>query len=381
MSKKILLFSRDPGGCNVVAPLFDALKDKNYEVILYGKDTALSRYNYYGLSGKDILDRIKTVSLENIKEFLIEENPDFIITGTSADDFTEKYIWKSSEELGIPSFAILDQWINYGIRFSEFGVNQIKEYERNKEFKYLPTKILTMDSYSKSGIIAEGIDSDKILVSGHPYFDYIRYKKKKLESSDLFKKDKLNCKDGQLVVVFASEPITKTYNEGDSMKCYWGYNEKTIFKHFIEELSVFSDKFEKNVKLVLRLHPKDDENNYDEIISNVEARRLEVVLDRELDGLSLINSADLICGMSSMFLIESAMLGRPILSIQIGLSRENPFVLHKKGVIKSVLKRAELRSELKNLLLINRYKANELDIEEKSIEKVIKLMEEILCQS
>lgn len=38
--KKILLFSRDPGGANTIVPLVSELS-KKYSVMLFGKDKAL----------------------------------------------------------------------------------------------------------------------------------------------------------------------------------------------------------------------------------------------------------------------------------------------------------------------------------------------------
>jgi len=56
--KKILLFSRDPGGANTIFPLVGPLKKKGYSVLLYGKDIALKIYSDHGLSGLNIKDFI-----------------------------------------------------------------------------------------------------------------------------------------------------------------------------------------------------------------------------------------------------------------------------------------------------------------------------------
>lgn len=85
--KKILLFSRDPGGANTVMPLVNKF-GKKYSVQLYGKDAALIRYKQFGLKGKDILRSVKDISFLEIKRFLQKENPCAVITGTSADDMT-----------------------------------------------------------------------------------------------------------------------------------------------------------------------------------------------------------------------------------------------------------------------------------------------------
>ncbi len=39
---------------------------------------------------------------------------------------------------GKATFAILDSWLNYGIRFSEYSLSQLKKYELTKKHIYLP---------------------------------------------------------------------------------------------------------------------------------------------------------------------------------------------------------------------------------------------------
>lgn len=379
-----MIFSRDPGGCNAVSPLVNVLNEQ-YLVKLYGKDVALKRYEAYNLEGIDILDAIENITLKSVEEFLINEKPDFIITGTSADDMAEKYIWKSAEKLGIPSFAILDQWTNYGVRFSEFGVSKLKAYDKDKRHTYLPQKILVMDEYARRKMIDIGISSGKILVTGHPYFEYLKSTAKQYNRSLIteFRNKVLKCNDKEILITFVSEPITKTYKENNKDKSYLGYTEKTIFIEFVKVLNSFSKKFERNIKLIIRLHPKEDEDNYDELIHLVDKKYISVSTDNKSPGLELIYASDLICGMSSMFLLESWILEKPIISIQIGLlsSRENPFILHNKGILESIFSANDLEKELTNILIDRRVITNELDLIDNPIRNVVTFMEEILWQS
>ncbi|EHJ01500.1 hypothetical protein CDLVIII_5009 [Clostridium sp. DL-VIII] len=381
MNKKIILFSRDPGGANTVAPLYKKLILKGYDVKLYGKDVALSKYDEYELKGIDIATAINEISLDEMEKFLVKEAPDFIITGTSADDFTEKYLWKASEKLGIKSFAILDQWVNYGIRFSRFSVNELKDYERDREHLYVPYKILVMDEYAKGQMVKEGIKENKILVSGQPYFDYLIDRNKKITNKLINKfKRSIGWDDDDFIITYVSEPISRTYSENDGSEHYWGYSERTVFCEFIKALNDVTKRFNKKVKLIIRLHPKENEDNYDELINLVNTKFITPLIDRELDGFILMNLSDLICGMSSMFLIESAILKRTILSIQIGLKRENPFILGRQGVVKSILTSTELKAEIEKIILGDVIEVSNFSIGKGSIENVINFMEEILCQ-
>ncbi|NFG60641.1 hypothetical protein [Clostridium sp. CMCC3677] len=380
MSKKILLFSRDPGGTNTVVPLYQKLKEEGYNVKIYGKDVALNRYEQYGLKGIDIIGRLSYISEDGIYKFLLEEAPDFLITGTSADDFTEKYLWKCAERLKIPSFAILDQWINYGLRFSKFGVSQLKEYEKKKEHIYLPYKILVMDNYSKEQMIKEGIPEDKILISGQPYFDYLISKKETISDKVIKDFRKIIGFDMEdYIITYASEPLSKTYGESDTSEHYWGYSERSIFKEFINVLNQVRQKTNRKIGLIIRLHPKEDENNYNDLIDNINDN-ISILIDKKLDGFKLICTSNLICGMSSMFLIESAVLGKSIISMQMGLNRDNPFILDKIGAVKSILYTKELEEKIEKFVMNDKNEGYEFNIQKGAIDNIINFMEEIICQ-
>lgn len=380
MSKTVMLFSRDPGGTNAVAPLYEKLIEKGYCVKLYGKDVALNKYSQYGLDGIDINKKLNSISQMDLYEFLLEESPDFLITGTSADDFTEKYLWECAKKLEIPSFAILDQWVNYGVRFSKFSVNELKEYEKKKEHIFLPSKILVMDKYAKEQMVKEGIHEDKILVAGHPYFDYLINKKEAI-NYDMIKKfrESIEVNEDCYIITYASEPISKTYNESDDSEHFWGYTERTIFKEFIDVLNQVAPKCRKKIKLIIRLHPKENENNYNDLIDNIN-NNISILIDKKLDGFKLMCASNLICGMSSMFLIESAILEKSIISIQIGLSKKNPFILDKIGIVKSILEKKELEEIIQRVILEDEIEKCKFQIQRGAINNIIRFMEEVICQ-
>lgn len=382
MSKKILLFSRDPGGANTIFPLVETLKEKKYDVKLYGKDVALSKYKQHGIEGINVLNKVNSITMDEIINFLIKESPDFIITGTSANDFTEKYIWKAAEKLKIPNFAILDQWVNYGIRFSQFNVSELEKYNKKKEQPYLPTKILVMDEYAKNQIIKEGIDRNKIVVAGQPYFDYLIDKCNKISNDDIKKcRQDFQCDDNEFLITYASEPISKVYKESDNSKHYWGYTEKTILKDIIHVIKNIKKDTKKNIKIIIRPHPKEEEDNYLDIIKNIKYEGISIIVDKKYNPYILMKASNLIIGMSSMFLIESVVLRNPIISVQIGLKRQNPFILEHKKIIKSILQRKELEKKLREFIICNKLDISFLDLEYGSVNNVIKYMEEVLWQS
>ncbi|MFH0969686.1 MAG: hypothetical protein V1804_04215 [Patescibacteria group bacterium] len=374
--KKVLLFSRDPGGANTVIPLFEILKERGYNADIFGKDTSLERYKKFGLNGKNIMKFIGKLGLEEIKNFLSKTKPDFIITGTSANDFTEKFLWKAAEELKIPSFAILDQWLSYGIRFSRYGVSDLEEYLKKPIHEYLPTKIFVMDDYAKREMHKTGIKSDRIVIGGQPYFDLLNEKKKKITKSGiiLFKKE-LDISKSAFIVVFSSEPIEKAY--GGKIKAIknLGYTEKTILKELIHSLKKIAKSKKIKLNLIIKIHPKENLSDFKGIARNNGDKSLRIKIIKNCDSWNLILASDLVCGMVSMFLIESVLLNKKTLSIQIGLKKENPFILDRRNILKSVVKKKELKTRLENLIKNNKSKKYNFKLVENSSIKIINYIE------
>jgi predicted glycosyltransferase len=347
-----------------------------HDIGLYGKDMALSKYHQAGLDGIDIADVLHAgITPETLRDFLKDEYPDVVITGTSADDFTEKYLWNVSWELGIPSMAILDQWLNYGIRFSSYSVNDIEEYTRNPAHPFLPTRIVAPDEYAKSEMIEAGLPEERIVVCGQPYFETVlAFRQEPIAVVRFHEAYHLTSED--FVVVFASEPITTTY--GDGALRYWGYNELTILSSLVQTLNDVASETARPVTLVVRPHSKEGREHFLDILGK--CRNVRWIIDTDSLPWTLMNRADLVCGMSSMFLIESAILGRPVLSIQIGLCRENPFVLDRRNILKSILTEAELHAQVRKLLLGGQSAAYSFDIIRNPVQRIISEMKKLLCQ-
>lgn len=380
-SKKILLFSMDPGGANTIMPLVRPLKEKGYKVRLLGKGVAIERYLKFGVTGFNIEDVIKQIDLKHIEEFLMNERPDFIITGTSTGtDFTEKYLWKVGEKLKIPSFAILDQWINYGIRFSKYSLSEIKEYNNVKMHDYLPSKILVMDDYAKDEAAKDGLDPLRMIVTGQPYFETLLEEKEKVSPEKIEKlKRELGIGESDFIITFASEPISKDYNKYEGNEHYWGYTEQTVFKELLDVVRLISHRYEKLISIIVRLHPRENRTTYNDIISLHQSEKRPIIINRELNPWDLILASDLVCGMSSMFLIESVILKKPTISVLTGLKRENPFILDRRGVMRSITDRETLLEYLKQIIIYNNFVTCQFDIIKDSVNNIISQMEKFIC--
>lgn len=335
--KTVMLFARDPGGANVILPVYEKIKN-TYRTLVYAKEFALKKLRDNGILAEDIEEECKAGTYGDVKSFLKRHIPDLIITGTSLDDFTERYLWKAAEELQIKSFAILDQWTNLGIRFSSCDYSREEEYQRQPRHPYLPYRIFAMDELAKKLLEKDGIESDKIILSGQPHFDTVR--DRFLHATEVYPGDRWN-------VVFVSEPICQDYDGCNGGELYWGYNERTIFDSLYLCLETAAECCKCKIRLIIRPHPRENPGHWNAVMKKQGNDDIMIDTDTTNDSFSVMKSADLICGMSSMFLLESVICGKTVLSIEIGLKRENPFVLDRTGHCKSILSEEQLLDHLK----------------------------------
>lgn len=337
--KTLLFFARDPAGANVILPVYHKLK-QIYKTFLYAKDFAWKRLSKeLGQDACNLLDECENGTYEEILLFLERKNIDIIVTATSLDDYTERYIWKAAEELHIKSFAILDQWMNLGVRFSQYNYRQMEQYEKKHSHPFLPYRILAMDELARKRLIEDGVPEEKIIITGQPHFDTVleRYEK----AHEAYDREYYN-------IIFVSEPILKDYDSGDGQHLYWGYNEVTIFEALYRQITKVLPEMAKNIRLILRPHPREDVEKWDSCKAKYSNDQIMIVRDGNTDSFSLLKAADLVCGMSSMFLLEAMICGKRIMSIEIGLRRENPFVLDQIGICKSILEENALYGKLRD---------------------------------
>jgi UDP-N-acetylglucosamine 2-epimerase len=355
-------------------PLIAPLRAFGNEVSVYGKDAALSICRKQNIDCSDICNTIPSGTQEETDEFVRKTRPDLIVTGTSSEDFTERRLWKAAEKAGITSFAVLDQWTNYRLRLISEGGDPMNE--RATSELIVPSFFFVMDEFARKEMCALGIDREKLVVSGQPFFDYIRKTGDRLTRGEIQKlRRELTGTQGGLVFVFASQPMASIHRKNGMAEDYWGYTEKTVLKSVAGCLSKLTEEMAVKVTLVLRLHPKDESNVYQDALAT-SSNSIKVVVDRETDSSLLLKAADLIIGMFSMLLLEAAILEKRFISVQIGLKRENPLIFDRMGLMSSILTEKELEDTLRGILNGKKRQAPNLKFEFGATERIVKYLEE-----
>ncbi|MCB9805864.1 hypothetical protein H6775_01750 [Candidatus Nomurabacteria bacterium] len=365
----ILFFSRDPGAANCIIPVYKKVVEENDNTFdLYGKDFALDKYRESGIKGKDILKEIGLVDRENIKKFLEGKSYKVLVLGSSFEDETERIMIEVAKDLNIKTISIIDNWMNYKKRY-------VRQDIENAEPVY-PDTICTMDEFSKQETIEEGVPDDVVRVTGQPYFETVALRNKDIDLNSI-KQDKetLGVNDEKLIV-FASESIKSAPKIEEEL----GYNQGDILKAFLETVVELDKKHkDQKLKILVRPHPRDDIDLLQKTINNLDfPANIDVFLSDELNSQEIISAADLVVGMSSMFLLESILFHKPIMSIQIGLKKRDPFFLSRFGRVESVLNKEELESQVENMVFKSEYHPIEIDIVKGASDKIISIIKEHL---
>lgn len=374
--RRLFFFARDPGGMNALIPII--MKTSNiYQVFTFGKDYALECYQKRGGNCiKDITQYCNEVSEECLYNLLGEVIPDLIITGTSSDDFTEKYLWMAAARRGIKSIALIDSWVNYAVRFSQYSLNDMPVNPKY-DLKYLPDYIFTIDNFSKQEMLKEGIPEERIYVTGQPHLEYIKNCILEVPDEEVESyRQKIGCSNNTKLVVFASDNISDSFNDTDN-ELFWGYNEKTIFPYVYKGLSMAQLRGEQFV-LLIRPHPKEDVNFWYRVCK--EKKGMKIIVDNSTIGDIVLRAADLIISMQSMFLVEAALVGKQIISLQIGLKKENPFILDRIGIVESILDYETFKQELLDFFSDKR-RGIFWDVSGDALNRINDLIEEILWQN
>lgn len=331
-NNRLLLLAHDPGGANVLAPLIGQVIKRGYRLQVWGLGPAKKVFRDAKVKTQR---KTKGVRQELDRE-LNSWKPALVITGTSVSDETEKWLWKKASQLKIPTVVIIDQWMNYLRRF---------EWRVKKRGYIFPTRILVSDQIAKEEAVREGIPEKMVRVTGNPYLENLQERANEYKKRSKQTKDRLGLMPQEKLVTFVSEPISQDYGVD-----YWGFDEKTIFKLLMLTLVEVSHSRRTKVLVVVKLHPREEKNNYQKMKLKL-SNNIRWQLVPDINSGDLIMASDLVCGMSSMMLIESVILGVPTVSIQIGLKRQNLLVLDRLGILKTVLNQEKLKKQVGDAMI------------------------------
>lgn len=311
--KKVLFFSCEPGGAEVIIPVAKLLANTgDFEVTVTGYGYAMERFERQGLP-YTLIEKIEKDDLLFLQRFA----PDLVITSATSipsKDMSEKHLWHLARKAGIKSIAMLDQWQNYSIRFSGVTVQE--------QLAYMPDAINCIDEIGKREMVAEGFDSNILYPLGQPYLDQLKLIADKLSPATI--RSTLNLGPHEEVILFVSEAIQEHYSRER------GYTQYEALQIFLKGIAPIKGR-----SILIKLHPKDDITKFRQIQAAFPQHKL-LFISNELTPLECIVISNRVFGMSSIMLIEAYIIGKPVVSIQPNLQVDDPLVLSRYGYVPRV---------------------------------------------
>ncbi|MEM4396793.1 MAG: hypothetical protein QXR30_04020 [Candidatus Woesearchaeota archaeon] len=333
MRAKILVSAQDVGGAVNIAPICSKLKSLNFNIKIIPSKITKDIFVKHNLNEE--LIELLNLNEDTLKKLFLEFKPNLILTGTTRYFSSDRLLIKISNEYNVFSISVLDDWTNYRLRFTE-----------NSNGLILPDIICCMDEIAYKDAILEGIPSKKLIITGSIYLSLLFNNKSnnddKLLPSKILNIDGLN-KDIP-TILFISETLEKDFGNdqrGGKMGDFLGYTEKTVLQDIIEVLS----EFDINCNLIEKLHPIAEFSG----IKNFSVNKINYIQLKNYELHNLILNSDLVIGMRSIALLESAILNKLTISYQPNLNpKYGSCTAERIAKVESLRNKEELKYYIKN---------------------------------
>lgn len=298
----ILIFAEDPGAANYVANLPDRLRARGWSVRLCTSGVATNYLSARGLT----VDPLQSGC--NFDDLITQLAPGLVLTGTAqSPDALGLSLIEAAKSMDIPVIGVID---------ASTGLDERFRGQNDNALQHCPQLVVVPDNAGRDGLLALGLSANRILVAGHPHWDYVRSKGIEMQSLDRAYLRRSLFGDplrDRAVLVFGAEiydginPGMVRYSNEYSLMGDGTSQDRTEI--VIEELLRALASRRGYIYLVLRLHPK---NRREDFFSFHEAFD---TVSAESSALELLYAADALVGMTSMLMIEAALLMKPTLSI------------------------------------------------------------------
>jgi hypothetical protein len=296
IKKRILVICKDTGAANAISAFLRDFKDSAilFRIVCIGYAVEVFKRN--GVAANE--EYAQDPERRHVIDILDGFSPDLILLGTSFDSWAERWCCVEARKRDIYTLSFLDWWSNFAVRFST---------PKEKDLAYLPDGIATIDDDACAGCMADGIPERLLHRVGNPYWDYLTNEKDNILALRLSARKKIGVGAGDVFVMIASSHIKK-------LDIGLGYDEKDFWRSIVPLPAM--TKRGAPVLWGLRPHPRDDDGQIKDILKQHCADPLM------MSGLTIqesIASADYVVGMCSSVLLEAALIGKKIASLQPGL--------------------------------------------------------------
>ncbi|HOI72916.1 MAG TPA: hypothetical protein PLO63_02105 [Syntrophales bacterium] len=364
----VLVYVEDPGAANYCLDLPGALERKGLRTRLLSEGYALP----YLLSRGSRVEAIQQPA--SAREILDEACPRLLVVGTS--DNPDSFGFELTSEAcsrGLANVAVIDAFGNSDKRFRG---------RTDEPLHHAPDWLVVPDIWTKEAYVALGFPEGRIAVCGHPHYDRVLRQAELLEAKDRRQQRRSlfhNEHDERPVCIFGAEISVGRSGPRQRSPEYTlaGRGERhgrteIVLEEFLDAVSLL----ERKPYLILRLHPKNTLEELAPYLSSFDQ------ISKNEPSIEIVHAADFIVGMTSILLVEAAIMGRPTLSIVPRFVETKSLATIRCGLTISVTTREKLRAVLP-VFLENRLRTSPDRISEfirpGSLERTVGFFESLLA--
>jgi len=332
----VLIFAEDPGAANFVAALPSALARRGWSAHLA---TAGAATEFLGARG------LPVEALDpgcDLRALMARRKPRVVAVGTAENpDTAGLSLVAIARADGIPTAGLVDSSTNLSYRFRG---------RSNDPLHHCPQTVIVPDQAGRDGLAALGLAPDRIVVAGHPHWDYVRARARairQLDRSDVRRRLFGNGLADRPVLLFAAELSTGLNSlqfQYAPNYSFSGGGSSGRTEIVLDEFLMALAPWRRDLHLVLRLHPKHAPCDLAPYYSSFDG------VSRNESSLEVVYAADAVIGMTSMIMIEAALLERPTLAILPRAVEKDWLPTIAAGVTPCALDRSALQHELRRII-------------------------------
>lgn len=298
----VLIFVEDPGAANFVAELPCILSARCRSSHLATSGPATEYLRQRGLQVDALLPRC------DLDALVTELAPRLILVGTAENP--------DSHGLRLAAIAAAQRIASVGVVDSSTHLDHRFRGSTANPLEFCPATVIVPDTICRDGFVKLGLAPNRIIIAGHPHWDHVRTSYRSLRQKDrgelrrrLFK---MSGPD-RTVILFAAEisdgMTPGQFHLSDEYTLKGTGKSRGRTEIVIEEFMLAVAPWRHELHLVLRLHPKQRPQDL-----SAHAGAFDSVSQGE-PPLEVLYAADAVVGMTSMIMVEAALMGRPTLAI------------------------------------------------------------------
>lgn len=298
----VLFAAADPGGANAILPVA-------VNLAAGGGEVAILDHGFLGRNAPAGLRRLAPPSTADPADWLRETGAGGLCFGTSLADPLPLALARAARRQGLPVLCVLDNWMNYRARLGIDGGAIL-----------VPDVYAVMDDKARDEALADGVPASCLRVAGHPGLAGLAAQ---ADAAGPEWRRALRSRlglglDGRGLAAFIGEPVARDQGTGPEFPHWRGYTERDALALLCRELQPFAGSLD----LAIVPHPRDDVAELAELWQTNRGH-LGGGLVEGVAGREVMLAADRVAGMASVLLYEAWLVGKPAISLQPGLVRDD----------------------------------------------------------